>query len=90
MHWLISHAVAIDIERVERYSSNPHFVIPFINWCKKNMNRSNVPHGDLTEFALAMPEEYKVEHDPHESYKNYYKFGKVHLHEWKKNKPDWI
>jgi len=90
MEWLISHAEAIDVERVTRYSSKAHFVMPFIEWCFYNISNSNVPDGKLTEFAMAMPDEYKVEGDPHQSYKNYYKFGKVHLHDWKRNKPDWI
>lgn len=46
--------------------------------------------GPLTKFALAMPDEYKVE-DPVQSYRNYYKIGKKHLHNWKHgNMPDWI
>jgi hypothetical protein len=40
----------------------------------------------LTEFALAMPEKYKIQGNPIESYKNYYK-SKREFATWKKRKP---
>jgi hypothetical protein len=44
----------------------------------------------LTEFAKAMPDEFQVD-CPVESYRNYYREDKKHLHNWKKrNKPTWI
>lgn len=56
----------------------------------------------MTPFALAMDHEYKVDNDarasPNEalllavqSYRNYYKHGKMHLHGWTKREiPEWI
>jgi hypothetical protein len=89
MQWLINHALAIEQERVERYQTPEHFSIPFIHWCQKNILLSPIPSGDMTKFALAMPDEYKTDNSV-ESYRNYYKHGKSHLHSWKQNKPDWI
>lgn len=45
---------------------------------------------EQTKFALAMPDEYKVD-CPVESYRNYYRKDKKHLHTWKKrNIPQWL
>ena len=50
----------------------------------------NMAPGTLTPFALAMPDEYKVD-DPVESYRNYYSHAKKSLHKWTlRNKPSWI
>jgi hypothetical protein len=90
MRWLIAHALELDVERMARFkSSTPHFAVSFIYWVQDNINLSTTPDGKLTEFAQAMPEEYKCE-DSVEAYKNLYKYGKVHLHSWKRNKPDWL
>ena len=55
--------------------------------------RENIPHiPDIgfTQPKLAMPDEYK-EQDVVDSYRNYYFYGKSHLHAWKKREvPDWI
>jgi hypothetical protein len=51
----------------------------------------NIEIGELTEFALAMPDEYKVEDDPVQSYRNYYNNDKQHLFAWKSRPiPKWI
>lgn len=54
---------------------------------------TNTPDFDSweqTNYALAMPDEFKV-NCPIESYRNYYRADKKHLHTWKKrNKPQWI
>jgi hypothetical protein len=49
----------------------------------------NIPEGPLTQFALAMPDEYKTE-DAVESYRTYYKTDKRHLCKWTKRPvPEW-
>ena len=49
-----------------------------------------LPDGDFTEPALAMPDEFKTS-DAVESYRNYYREGKTHLHSWtKRQRPDWL
>ena len=50
----------------------------------------NIPKGNMTTMPQAMPDEYKSEF-PTEGYRNYYKYGKSHLHSWKKRQPpEWI
>jgi hypothetical protein len=45
----------------------------------------------FTEPTPAMPDEYKVKNNSLESYRNYYKYGKVKLHSWKNREvPNWI
>ena len=53
-------------------------------------NPPNLKDKGLTEFAKAMDKEY-ICSDAIESYRNYYRQGKIHLHSWKnRNKPFWI
>jgi hypothetical protein len=48
------------------------------------------PSQGLTPFALAMPNEYKVD-DPVESYRNYYRQDKARMASWKKRSPpEWF
>lgn len=42
----------------------------------------------MTAIALAMPDEFKVS-CPVASYRNYYRFGKQHLHKWKDREVPW-
>lgn len=50
-----------------------------------------IPIGDLTPFALAMPDECKVVGDPVKSYRLYYITHKSNLFSWKKRqRPLWI
>lgn len=76
-------------EDIVDISPVPHFCMPFIHWVLANINESIVPEGPLTEFAQAMPDEYKCEDSVH-AYRNFYKTGKAHLHVWTRNKPTWI
>lgn len=55
-----------------------------------------LPFGQLTKFALAMPEEYKSE-DPVESYRNYYRNEKIFMKNGKRmdtwtrrERPSWF
>jgi len=54
----------------------------------------NIPHADMTPVRLAMPDEFKML-DFVESYRNYYRLGKQHLHNWSgrinsRPQPAWI
>ena len=50
----------------------------------------HLPEGMFTNPAVAMPEEYKT-HSVVESYRNYYREGKTHLHNWtKRGAPSWL
>ena len=44
----------------------------------------NIKLSRFTEPPPAMPDEYKVSDSSIESYISYYKYGKCHLHSWKK------
>lgn len=48
-------------------------------------------YKERTPFHLAMPDEYKVENDVVQSYRNYYNGAKQHILKWKnRNVPSWI
>lgn len=48
-------------------------------------------HVDVTPPYLAMPEDMKIHGNPVESYRNYYRLGKKHLHGWTKREvPSWV
>lgn len=47
----------------------------------------NIAAGDRTEFAVAMPDEYRVPNDPIASYKNYYLGSKARFARWTNRKP---
>ena len=54
-------------------------------------NVPNLPEGNMTDFKLCMPEEYKIGTDAISSYRNYYLKGKAHMLDYKKREiPDWI
>jgi hypothetical protein len=49
-----------------------------------------LPVIEMTPFALAMPDDCKTD-DPVESYRNYYRLHKTHIHNWKRRKkPSWL
>jgi hypothetical protein len=49
-----------------------------------------IPVGEFTELPLAMPDEFKVT-DKVESYRNYYRNAKQHLHTWtNRGTPIWL
>lgn len=48
------------------------------------------PYNYITSFALAMPDEFKTNDDPVESYRKYYKIAKKDICKWTKREiPDW-
>ena len=49
-----------------------------------------LPEGGMTLPAVAMPDEYKTD-SVVESYRNYYREGKKHLHNWtRRGAPAWL
>jgi len=67
-----------------------------IHLCEKKLKEvlafipKNIPKGPITDFALAMPVECKLD-DPVESYRNYYQTNKRHLCKWSKRPiPEWF
>jgi hypothetical protein len=52
---------------------------------------TNIETKPFTEPTCAMPTEYMVSNDSLTSYRNYYRIGKKHLHQWKDRPvPDFI
>lgn len=82
--WLSHLAHALSDEYTFRYGKT-HKSLEVLNRC-----RNIIPEGDLTPFALAMPDEYKT-FDAVESYRKYY-IGEKHqlLTYTNRDIPNWI
>ena len=68
------------------------YINPFdaIAYCDDNYHKLNLPDIGLTEFAQAMPEEYKSE-DAVKAYQTYYFNDKKHFAKWtKRNIPSFM
>lgn len=51
----------------------------------------NIPNGEFCEPWRAMPDEYKVDGDAIQSYRNYYNGAKTNMFKWKnRSTPEWI
>jgi hypothetical protein len=87
--WVIEYVMSLAEEYTYRYNKI-HKSTNVLEWVIDNMNRLSFPVQGFTKFALAMPEEYKVD-CPIQSYRNYYKNDKKHLFSWKNREtPEWI
>lgn len=94
--WSIDHAFALERERIYR-GYNPHFSIRFINWVAENFDKSVVPYGDQTEFAVAIAPTMQCRQHPSfndansvDKYRLYYQYDKPFVTWTKRNKPDWF
>jgi len=87
--WTCEFGIKMIEEYRFRYNSNKHERCKQIfEWSLDNL--PDLPVAEFSQFAKAMPEEFKVDCSV-ESYRNYYRFGKSELHQWtKRNKPEWI
>jgi hypothetical protein len=86
--WLCDLGMELSKEYTYRYGKT-HKSQQVIEWCIVNLPRLR-ENGDITPFALAMPEEYKV-NCPVESYRNYYKGAKISFANWKNREiPEWF
>ena len=84
--WHQKHAKALCEEYTYRYGKR-HSAENLID--KLEQLPYNIVKGKLTRFAVAMPEEYKVE-DAVESYRNYYNGAKSYFAKWtKRDVPAW-
>ena len=86
--WLCDLTMELCKEYTYRYGKT-HKSQQILEWCMINI--PNLPeNGDITPFALAMPDEYKVE-CPVESYRNYYRGAKTSFATWKNREvPEWF
>ena len=86
--WLYCHFLALLNEYTYRYGKH-HKCEGMIDYLKGAPH--NISHAPLTQVTPAMPDEYKVPYNSVESYRNYYKHSKTHLHKWtKRNPPEWL
>jgi hypothetical protein len=87
--WVINYAGSLAREHTFRYGTR-HKSTDVLEWVQENKSKLVFRDRGFTTFALAMPDEFKTS-CPIESYRNYYREGKKHLHSWKnREKPDWI
>lgn len=94
--WLIEHAYAISDEYTSRYDKI-HKSSHVLKWCDENMYRLSFPSKALTKFTIAISDNSICrtlpefdESDPVNCYRLYYIHDKKHIHQWKRNKPNWI
>ena len=85
--WLCDLGLELCEEYTYRYGKR-HKSQDIIEWCL--MNTPNIPEkGDVTPFALAMPDECKVG-TAIDSYRAYYMLEKRNLASWKNRQtPEW-
>lgn len=84
--WAVKHGLGLCNEYTKRYGKK-HSCQSGIEHLSSMDNK--VPDGELTPFALAMPDEYKCI-DPVKSYRTYYLKDKKAFAKWKLgNTPDW-
>ena len=86
--WLGKLTRALNEEYKFRYEKqNNHKSIAVLD----EIQKYNYQDQGLTEFAQAMPEEYKVPGNPVQAYRNFYNFDKSRFATWKKRKkPPWF
>lgn len=86
--WLCDLGLELSKEYTYRYGKR-HKSQDVIEWCL--INQPNLKeNGDMTKFALAMPEEYK-DTDVVESYRKYYVGAKKDICVWKNRSiPEWF
>lgn len=81
-NWLKQHGLALGEEYTRRYGKT-HKSVAVI----EDLDDDTIPDGQLTSFALAMPDEFKVAGDPVASYRNYYRGDKAGMAEWYATEP---
>lgn len=86
--WLAILGLNLYLEYLYRYGNHRHAGGEVI--CKLVQNPPTLIDIDLTPMPLCMPDDCKTQ-DVVESYRNYYRYYKSHLHKYtKRNKPDWL
>ena len=78
--WLANHTNELSLEYTRRYGKT-HLSHSMTKWFIHHAPLQ-VPFGDLTPFAQAMPDQYKC-NDGVTAYRNYYIFEKSRFAKWK-------
>ncbi len=88
--WLYQLMIELDREYYHRYGKHHLSVEKLQDTDILGLMFTYIPVGEFTELPLAMPDEFKVA-DRVESYRNYYRNAKQHLHNWtNRGTPAWL
>ena len=88
-NWLVEHLFALSDEYTHRYGKR-HKTIERLGF-EIQSPPYNLKEYDMTLMPSCMDKEYIISDDPIMNYRNYYKYGKKHIHAWKRrDPPDWI
>lgn len=83
--WLWNYMMELGFEYHFRYAKDHKSIDAMLQADVLQYGQDCLPKCyNRTPFATAMDAQYIVAGDPIASYKNYYKFGKKHLHKWTK------
>lgn len=86
--WHVEHAMELCREYTRRYD-RVHASQRIIEWCAENVP-TNIPHGNMTQWAQAMPEIFQDRNNSVTAYRNYYIGAKKRFATWKNgNVPYW-
>jgi hypothetical protein len=96
LFWSLDHAIALESERIYR-GYNPHFSMRFIRWVADNFDKSIVPDGNQSEFAIAISPTMKCRQHPLFNslnavgkYRLYYMYDKPFVTWTRRGKPEWF
>jgi len=79
--WLSHLALALAKEYTYRYNGREHASEKVIRYCLHHP--PELPDGELTQFATAMPQKYVIPGNPIASYRNYYLNDKAPFNHYK-------
>ena len=85
--WLAEHTHELSLEYTRRYNKI-HSAHAMTEWFRFHFPLQ-IPIGELTEFAQAMPDKYKNS-NPVQAYRNYYIGEKAGFAKWKTQPPEWF
>ena len=87
--WLVEHLFSLMNEYIHRYNK--------VHKCNGELSFMlqsppfNLKTFDMTPMPSCMPDEYKISTNPVENYREYYRLGKKHLHNYtNRQPPEWI
>ena len=87
--WLLHHLYGLLDEYTHRYNKT-HKCEEKVLYLLEKLP-TNLTATEWTQMPCCMPEQYIISADPVTNYRQYYNFGKSHLHAWKnRDKPGWI
>ena len=88
--WLMRLGLSLCQEYTFRYNKI-HKCQSILENLSKSDSVKKLPNIGLQDFCLCMPDEFKVENNPVQSYMNYYKGSKAAMSQWKNREtPDFM